>query len=243
LWRDMAVPISSSCLTLVEGVPQTIQEMNTRIRILQPIAAAFLLFAGARATAQQPQVQQPPAQPPSSPTIDERFYTALARGAASTDLEKTKKSGGSGGGAFAEVRPEGAYLVGFDVWEGDWSGHRIIRGMRAIFQTATGRIRGSGHGHTSGHPSKVVEANEGYAVAAMEVRGGDRLDGFQLLFWKIRPAMWRLDADASYRSDWIGGSGGGKARNALSSDGRPVLGIFGASGSDMDRLGLIYLPK
>ena len=77
----------------------------------------------------------------------------------------------------------------------------------------------------------------------VELHTRDRLDGFQLLFWKIRPSMGRLDAEGTYKSDWIGGGGGGKARNALSSDGRAVLGIYGASGADMDRLGLIYLPK
>jgi hypothetical protein len=123
------------------------------------------------------------------------------------------------------------------------SASSLIRGLRPIFQTANGRIRGSSHGYTPDQPGKIVEAKEGYAVAALEIRGGERLDGFQLLFWKIRPSMGRLDAEGAYKSDWVGGHGGGKARNALSSDGRAVLGIYGASGADMDRLGLIYLPK
>ena len=206
------------------------------MKILLPTAAKSFLLTCVPATAQQ-------AQPPTLSAIDKRFYETLARGAASTDLEKTKKSGGSGGGTFAEVCPQGGLLVGFEVWEGDWAGHRIIRGLRPIFQTASGRVRGSSHGDTPGQPHKTAEAKDGYAVAALEIRGGDRLDGFQLLFWKIRPAMGRLDAEATYKSDWIGGEGGGKARNALSSDGRAILGIYGASGADMDKLGLIYLPK
>jgi hypothetical protein len=176
--------------------------------------------------------------------IDLRFFSQLKEAAARTDLEKTKKSGGGGGGSFAEVLPDGGIVVGFDVWQGSWAGHRIIRGVRPIFQTAIGRVRGKSHGNTPGKPSVTVEANEGYAVAALEAKGGERLDGFQVLFWKIRPTMMRLDADGAYKSEWIGGEGGGKAKHPLSSDGRPVLGISGASGADIDRLGLIYAgPK
>ena len=133
-------------------------------------------------------------------------------------------------------------MVGLEAWEGDWAGHRIIRGLRPVFQTAAGRVRGQMQGTATGQ-AKVAEAREGYAVPALEVRGGDRLDGFQILFWKIRPSMGRLDAEGTYKSEWIGGGGGGKARHALGSDGRLVLGIYGASGSDIDKLGLIYVPR
>jgi hypothetical protein len=153
---------------------------------------------------------------------------------------ETKKSGGHGGGNFAEARPEGGLLVGFEVWKGDWSGHMIIRGIRPIFQLATGRVKGESHGTTHGLPHLTVEAKDGYAVAGLEPRGGDRLDGFQVLYWKIQPSMQRLDAECAYKSDWVGGGGGGKSKHPLSSDARPVIGIFGASGADMDRLGLIY---
>ena len=188
--------------------------------------------------------QQPPGSAPAMSNIDQRFYAALAEAAVRAGLETTKKSGGGGGGAFAEVRSEGGILVGFDVWQGNWAGHRIIRGIRPIFQTAIGRVRGKSHGYAPGKPATTVEAKEGYAVAALHARGGQRLDGFQVLFWKVRTSTARLDADGAYKSDWIGGQGGGKTKHPLSSDGRPVLGIFGASGADVDRMGLIYAdPK
>lgn len=208
-------------------------KLHASIRNLLVIAIVFL--CGLESADGQ---QSRPAAPVLN-NIEQRFYDILARAAAG-DLEKTKKSGGSGGGKFRELRPEGGLLVGFETWHGDWNGHRIIRGIRPIFQTAAGRIRGAGHGNTPGDPHATVEAKEGYAVAAIKTHGGDRLDGFQVLFWKIRPSMARLDAEGAYKSEWVGGKGGGKSRHPLSSDGRPVIGIAGASGADIDRLGLIY---
>jgi hypothetical protein len=181
-------------------------------------------------------------QPSPRNAISQRFYAALAAAAKSAVPEKTKRVGGPGGGSFIDVLEEGAILVGFEVWQGDYSGHRIIRGIRPIFQTASGRVPGSLHGEEDGAPTKV-EAKEGYAVAAIEARGGDRLDGIQVLFWKIRPSGVSLEAEGSYKSDWIGGKGGGKALHPLSSNGNPVIGIFGASGNDVDRVGLVYYER
>jgi len=193
--------------------------------------------AAAPAAAPGPQTNPPPRV---LSNIEKRFYAALAEAAARSDREETKKSGGHGGGEFTEVRPEGGLLVGFEVWRGNYAGHLVIRGIRPIFQTAAGRLKGKGHGNVKGEPGVTVEAKEGYAVAAIEARGGDRLDGFEVLFWKIPPSMWRLNAEGSYKSEWIGGKGGGKSRHPLGSNGQPVLGIFGASGAEVDRMGLIY---
>ena len=178
-------------------------------------------------------------QPSTGNVIPPRFYEALAAAATKAGAEYTKKVGGHGGTDFFEVSPEGAILVGFELWEGDYYGHRIIRGIRPIFQTAHGRVPGKVHGKQHGQPTKV-EAKDGYAVAATEARGGDRLDGIQVLFWKIHGFDVSLDAEGSYKSDWIGGGGGRKALHPLSSNGSPVIGISGASGDDVDRVGLVY---
>jgi len=181
-------------------------------------------------------------QPAPGDAIHQRFYAALAAAAKSAVPEKTKRVGGHGGGNFIDTLEDGAILVGFEIWQGDYSGHRIIRGIRPIFQTASGRVPGGLHGHADGASTKV-EAKEGYAVAAIEARGGDRLDGIQVLFWKIRASDVSLEAEGSYKSDWIGGKGGGKALHPLSSNGNPVIGIAGASGDDVDRVGLVYCER
>jgi len=181
-------------------------------------------------------------QPTGSDAIEKRFYASLAAAANKAATENTKKVGGKGGGQFFEVVPEGAILVGFDVWKGDWSGHLSIRGIRPIFQTSHGRVPGKVHGRQSGDPIRV-EAKEGYAVAAIEARGGDRLDGFQVLYWKIHATDVSLDAEGSSKSEWVGGGGGRKALHPLTSNGNAVIGITGASGEDVDRLGLVYCER
>jgi hypothetical protein len=181
-------------------------------------------------------------QPTTGNTIEQRFYAALAEASRSAGSEKTKKVGGKGGGNFIDVQSEGAILVGFEIWQGDYSGHRIIRGIRPIFQTANGRVSGAVHGVENGDSTKV-EAKDGYAVAAIEARGGDRLDSIQALFWKIRAADVSLEAEGAYKSDWIGGKGGSKSLHPLTSHGNPVIGISGASGDDVDRVGLVYCER
>jgi hypothetical protein len=181
-------------------------------------------------------------QPSPDDPIQKRFYSTLATAAQNASTENTRKIGGGGGGKFIDLAPEGAILVGFDVWKGDWAGHLIIRGVRPIFQTAHGRVPGKRHGVENGAPIRV-EAKEGYAVAAIEARGGDRLDGFQVLYWKIHPADINLDAEGSYKSEWVGGGGGHKGRHPLTSNGNIVIGITGASGEDVDRLGLVYYER
>lgn len=181
-------------------------------------------------------------QPSPGDAIQKRFYAALAEAAGKANTENTRKVGGKGGGDFIEVMPEGAILVGFEAWKGDYYGHLIIRGIRPIFQTAHGRVQGKRHGSDYGIPMRV-EAKEGYAVAAIEARGGDRLDGFQVLYWKIHPVDATLDAEGSYKSEWVGGGGGRKARHPLTSNGNAVIGISGASGDDVDRLGLVYCGR
>ena len=184
--------------------------------------------------------QQPTSPAPLSKE-DQHFYSTLAADARdAVSVQTTRNVGAMGGDAFDEVRPEGGILVGFDVWLADYGFNRVIGGLRAIFETANGRIRGDSHGTTLGKPNFVIEAKPGYAVVALEARGGDRLDGFKALFWKIHEFDVSMDAEGSYQSDWVGGQGGGKARHPLSSNGSPVLGISGRSGTQIDRLGLIY---
>lgn len=179
---------------------------------------------------------------PAQSNDEKRLYLTLAREAQQANLENTKRVGGVLGDSFAETYPQGGILVGFDVWEGVYNAGvpLVIRGICPIFQTATGRVRGQNHGSTRGKPTMTVEAKPGYAVAALEARGGNVLDGFQVLFWKVNTFDARLDAEGTYKSAWIGGSGGEKARHPLSSDGRAVIGVTGEGKSFISRIGLLY---
>jgi hypothetical protein len=209
--------------------------MNLPTRSFPRISLAAVCLAGISRAAFSQQTT------PANGT-NERFYAALADAANASDSIKTKKMGGLGGDKFIDVMPEGALLVGFEVWQGAPRGRMIIRGIRPIFETAKGRVPGTLHGTENGELTRV-EAKEGYAVAAIEARGGARLDGLQVLFWKIHTFDVSLVPEGEYRSEWIGGKGGHPSLHPLGANGRPVIGISGASAEDVDSLGLIYCQK
>jgi hypothetical protein len=209
--------------------------MNPPARSFLRISLTVLCLASLRGAAFSQQAT------PAKGT-DERFYAALADAANTSDFVKTKKMGGLSGDKFVDVLPEGALLVGFEVWQGAPRGRMIIRGIRPIFQTAKGRAPGTLHGKEDGELTRV-EAKDGYAVAAIEARGGARLDGLQVLFWKIHMFDVSLVPEGEYRSEWIGGKGGHPSLHPLGANGKPVIGISGASAEDVDSLGLIYCQK
>ena len=47
---------------------------------------------------------------------------------------------------------------------------------------------------------------------------------------------------SSYRSKWLGGRGGGGETRKFPNQ-RPVVGIFGGAGAEVDGIGLIYLNR
>ena len=145
----------------------------------------------------------------------------------------TPEIGGTGGVPFVERGTPGASLVGFEVWEDMYGPHRVVSGLRPLFRTASGRAWGHLHGRRCGQGPFLIEARKGYAVADLDIRGGDRVDGFSVLFRREGgPAR-----SESYRSGWVGGRGGGEHSRLL--PGGAVVGLCGASGDQMDRLGLL----
>ena len=49
-----------------------------------------------------------------------------------------------------------------------------------------------------------------------------------------------LDPEDAYQSDWIGNSSG-RDNVKMGSDGKPVIGIYGRAGLDLECLGLVQL--
>ena len=89
------------------------------------------------------------------------------------------------------------------------------------------------HG-TAGGESKRLDAKPGYAVGTIIARGGVVIDGFQLIFMKVRGAV--LDPTDSYLSEWLGGTGGGLKR--LEAGGQPITGLYGAAGNEVNSIGI-----
>lgn len=166
---------------------------------------------------------------------DDRLGAAIAE----APKAKTEAAGGTGGTPFEQIAPDNGLLVGFDVWEGDYGCKLVIVGLRPIFQTPEGRIRGQLQGEENGRV-KTLEAREGYAVTGMDIRSGDRVDGFRLLYARVNTFSGRIEATGGSRSNYVGGQGGSKRKQPLSSGGKPVIGCHGGSGTQVDRIGLVY---
>lgn len=182
------------------------------------------------------------------PGMNQRFFSTLAAGAPPADQPvKTPTVGTPGGAPFTETAPGGGLLVGFDVWTGFWGLKRwfVIAGVRPIYLTANGVVRGEGHGLTKGDPAATLLARAGYAVAGLESRHGGRFDGLRLVYWGIMPAQMRLDENDTYQSEWIGVPAENHPMEQLSppNHGQIVIGLTGECQGQVSSLGFIYLQQ
>ncbi len=151
-------------------------------------------------------------------------------------IQRTRRLGGGGGGQNTDLPSPYALLAGFKVRRGDFAGHLVIVALQAVFHTPGGTIYGNRRGPVD--PEHWGVAADGYAVGAIRANSGDRLDGFEIVFMKIDPSGAGLDPNDSYTSPWFGGHGGG-GPTMIGGDGRPVVGVFGGNGLEIDSLGLI----
>ncbi len=138
------------------------------------------------------------------------------------------------GTPYRDLAPLGAILSGFDYTVGKWNSKPVITSVRPVyFLPGGGKKMGDMHGTATGQ-SQRLDAKPGYAVGAIQARGGVVIDGFQLVFMKVRGAA--LDPADSYLSEWLGGTGGGQKR--LDAGGQPIVGLYGAAGNEVNALGI-----
>lgn len=154
---------------------------------------------------------------------------------------KTKSSEGDKGGS--DVPETGALLVGFEFAEDSTDSVTDIRSVRPLYLGREGIVSGKDRGELPKVNGKV-EARNGYAVGGILIgHNKRRIAGIQVVFMKIDMRTGRLDPSGvnSYKSKWYGT----RPRDAiatLAGDGRPVIGVWGQTGSDCDALGLITMP-
>ncbi|MCE5269601.1 MAG: hypothetical protein LLG00_17120 [Planctomycetaceae bacterium] len=126
---------------------------------------------------------------------------------------------------FKDVPGPAAALIGLAVTIDPTSpSETVITGLQPQYLTAKGtRLVGRKVGRTSPNAIEAV-AKDGYAVGAILVKAGDQLNGFRLVFMRLKGD--RLDPNDNYQSRWFGGCDGG-AEKRLGGDGRPIIGICG----------------
>ncbi len=154
-------------------------------------------------------------------------------------LQATTLFGGGGGSPFEARGPGGALLVGVRTTTIVWAGHEVVRSLEPAFLVDGKPAWGPVFGQPNGAVRETL-AKPGYAVGEMVVRVGHRVDGFQLVFYRIEGDD--LIPYDGYGSPWIGGEGGSPRRFVGLGGARPVAGIFGRSGADLDAIGLLQPP-
>jgi len=153
-------------------------------------------------------------------------------------LKRVSAAGGNGGGPFEVLPVKPSVLIGFEYTTSTfYGGHLTIKSLRPIFRTRDGESVGEWHGVPHGE-ARRVKAKNGYVVAGIVAKTGHRVDGMRLIFMRVKNG--RLNSDDTYRSDWIGGRGGG-AETRYAANGCPIVGVYGRQGHDVDAIGFIQV--
>ena len=115
---------------------------------------------------------------------------------------------------------------------------RSARCSRSTAPPSSRTLVEGGHTAKSTGPETTAVAKPGYAVGAIKTRTGLSLDGFVLIFMKIKGD--RLDPSDSYESPVLGDSQGGSPASRLGGR-QPVVGVQGRAAKNVNALGLILV--
>src|SRR4029079_19440024 len=126
--------------------------------------------------------------------------------------------------AFRDTAPAGGFLIGFRYSTKTYANtHLVMDYLQPIYLTPAGEKLGTGYGKAPAKPL-IVQAKPGYAVGGMRIRGGGVLEGYRLVFMRIRGKL--LNPTDKYDSPWLGRESRA-ADYPLIGDSRPIIGIHG----------------
>ena len=172
-------------------------------------------------------------------SVDEHFEQLFANIDEMRHFGQLKQSiavGGTRGGRFEVIPDESSVLVGFMYTASrHYVGHLTIKAIRPIFRGRHGESIGEWCGVPRGKVRRV-EAEDGYVVAGLVAKSGNRVDGIRLIYMRVKNG--RLNPDDTYRSEWIGGRRG-NPETLCAANGHPLIGIYGRKGADLDAIGFI----
>jgi len=142
-------------------------------------------------------------------------------------------SGIHGGEPFREDAPAHYMLVGFELTMHNNENADVIKSARAIYRGPSGEFLGKQFGEPNGEVTRLV-AKPGYAVGIIQAHAGSHVDGFSLHFMRLQGET--LIAADAYDSPSFGGPGGDEINVG---EGKPVIGIYGIAGGNLDGLGMV----
>ena len=207
--------------------------------ILPVLPLAVVGIAAADDEGGQPSasVQAPATRPADAegPTLDPAIAAAVRDSIARQLFQRSDVKGGAfANHGFDEWSSDGV-LIGFRLGIGTFFNNDVIKRVEPIYLTPHGETIGRGFGSEDNVDRTVVaKAPPGYAVGAVNVRGGGGLDAVTVTFMRFNGT--RLDPTDRCMTPMIGGNGGGESQ--LDGDGTPIIGIRVRIDKDQQFLGL-----
>lgn len=210
----------------------TVRSRTSRLGVVYQVKAVIdTSLTRSSDVAPNPPSTTPPTTTPTNPTRPDPVIAQQKNG-------ETQIMGLSANPQFKETAPDGGVLVGLEIGLDKFGPNDCIRAFRGIYlNDKKEEVKGKQYG-TNLTRVVTVKAKPGYAVAGIVAKAGLTMDGMLVIFMRVG-LDGKLDPSDSYRSEWVGGKGGG-AETQLGGDGTPVIGLIGkANAKDATGLGLL----
>ena len=147
------------------------------------------------------------------------------------------------GNEYSDMALPGGILVGMRVSTAKFGkGYRYVAvgSIEPIYRTAAGLVSGQRHGQPIGDTTEFL-AEEGYAVSGLVLHAPQRIEGFRILFSRIRDDGLGFDPTDGYASEKFLLVPEGAPR--IDTDGKLVVGLWGWwAVTEMRGIGLYKLP-
>jgi hypothetical protein len=141
------------------------------------------------------------------------------------------------------MAPPGGILVGMRVSIGKFGkGYRYeaVGSIEPIYRTAAGLVSGQRHGQPVGETTEFL-AEDGYGISGLVLHAPHRIEGFRILFSRIRDDGLSFDPSDGYVSDKFLLVPEGSPR--IDTDGKLAVGVSGWwAKTEMRGIGLYKLP-
>jgi hypothetical protein len=172
--------------------------------------------------------------------VFERVQAAVTEGR----VGRTQIIGGVGYGTeYSDMAPPGGILVGMRVSIGKFGkGYRYeaVGSIEPIYRTAAGLVSGQRHGQPVGETTEFL-AEDGYGISGLVLHAPHRIEGFRILFSRIRDDGLSFDPSDGYVSDKFLLVPEGSPR--IDTDGKLAVGVSGWwAKTEMRGIGLYKLP-
>jgi hypothetical protein len=142
------------------------------------------------------------------------------------------------GQPFEVTPPEGAALIGLNITLGPYRQYDVVHSVQPVFATASETIVGEMYGKPVG-PIVKIRPRPGYIVTGLGIKAEDRIEEIGVQYTRLKKSG--LDPKNSYWTRFYGGPTQIKIR-ALTSEGKPIVGLIGKSGNEIFTLGFVTAP-